>query len=353
MFRNGSKRIRLACPLPQPTPAHAVVQHFELLHTSTPRASHSNPLGLPMNNAPPTMPRMQRGLPVKQSIPGAKRVVVVASGKGGVGKSSVSANLALALAGLSEQEGGRKLRVGLLDLDIFGPSVPKLMGLENMGEPLLSSNNKLLPLRSYGIPCMSMGFLLSPSDPDSPTSNEDTAVVWRGMMVMKAVQQLLFDVDWTEDGKKEPLDVLVVDTPPGTGDVSLSLGQLVKVDGSVVVTTPQNVAVLDTRKGIAMFRKLNIPILGMLLNMSYLSPPTPTSPPQYIFGPPTKFNTTCAELGLEKLAELEICESVSERGDSGVPLVVRKNGEEEGSGAEGRVRGAFVELAKKVWSKVQ
>lgn len=173
------------------------------------------------------MPRMQRGLPVRRPIPACRRVIVVSSGKGGVGKSSVAVNLALSL---SQHQG---LKVGLLDLDIFGPSIPKLMGLEGIGEPELTPANRLIPLRAHGIPCMSMGFLI-PNSPEGK-NNADTPVVWRGMMVMKAVQQLLFDVDWSAGGSgggKAELDVLVIDTPPGTGDVALSLGQLVEVDGA-------------------------------------------------------------------------------------------------------------------------
>lgn len=203
-------------------------------------------------------------------------------------------------AALSQVAGGNK-RVGILDLDIFGPSVPKLMGLDSAGEPELTkgwsdffkcsresadlvarllSDNHLIPLSNYGIPCMSMAFLLPPA------AQSDTPVVWRGMMVMKAVQQLLFDVDWrsrhgneTDLSSGRPLDLLVVDLPPGTGDVQLSLGQLVKCEGkaakrshkhvifakqiavgSVIVSTPQDVALIDVRKGVAMFRKIGIPV---------------------------------------------------------------------------------------------
>ena len=252
--------------------------------------------GLPMNNAPPTMPRMQRGLPQKRKLAGVKKIVVVSSGKGGVGKSTVSGecagvrwsihrekrrlmdpglvavNLALGLANLPD-----KPAVGLLDLDIFGPSIPKLMALEDMGEPFLTTGtpsdlpppppvslsilqphrlaadlpplaiataerpaeNRLVPLKSHGIPCMSMGFLLPPAPPSAdgtPGSSADTPVVWRGMMVMKAVQQLLFDVDWRAGTGGQDLDVLVIDMPPGTGDVALSLGQLVVVDGKPLLS---------------------------------------------------------------------------------------------------------------------
>ncbi|KAK4696279.1 ATP-binding protein involved in chromosome partitioning, partial [Phenoliferia sp. Uapishka_3] len=296
------------------------------------------------------MPRMQRGLPVKRGVPACKRVVVVSSGKGGVGKSSVSVNLALALAALP----GRP-RIGLLDLDIFGPSIPKLMGLEGVGEPLLTSairsileDNRLTPLRSHGIPCMSMGFLL-PNSP-SGSNNADTPVVWRGMMVMKAVQQLLFDVDWKAGGGGAgDLDVLVIDTPPGTGDVALSLGQLVHVDGAVIVSTPQDVAILDTRKGIAMFRKLAIPLIGAVLNMSHFIAPGTTTP-HPIFGSPIAFRETCKELGLEVLAEVEISPTVSRRGDQGWPAVMMGDEEDE---AIPRVRKEFSELAAKVWKSLE
>ncbi|KAM0753596.1 P-loop containing nucleoside triphosphate hydrolase protein [Meredithblackwellia eburnea MCA 4105] len=322
------------------------------LSSSQQRQSHDNPLGLPRSDAPPTMPRMQRGLPQKRSLPGVRKVIVVSSGKGGVGKSSVSVNLALALAALPE-----RLKVGLLDLDIFGPSIPKLMGLEGVGEPMLTSGNRLTPLRAHGIPCMSMGFLLPNSGP-SPTGEgsvegPDTPVVWRGMMVMKAVQQLLFDVDWKAGSSPEgqELDVLVIDTPPGTGDVALSLGQLVKVDGSVIVSTPQDVAIIDTRKGVAMFRKLGIPILGSVLNMSYFIPPdSPNKARYHIFGSPASFSNTCAKLEIDILAELELAPTVSDRGDRGWPAVIKGDETDE---AVKRVRESFVDMARKVWAKVE
>ncbi|GAA6054773.1 hypothetical protein JCM3770_000936 [Rhodotorula araucariae] len=326
--------------------------------SSSSAPSHDNPLGLPRNDAPPTMPRMQRGLPQKRTLPGVKKVVVVSSGKGGVGKSSVAVNLALALSALpSDATGGARPRIGVLDLDIFGPSIPKLMGLEGAGEPFLTAENRLTPLRAHGLPCMSMGFLLpnNPPDPNNPSSHpSDTPVVWRGMMVMKAVQQLLFDVDWRAGTGGHDLDVLVVDTPPGTGDVTLSLGQLVTVDGSVIVSTPQDVAIIDTRKGVAMFRKLGIPITGAVLNMSHFLCPG-SSTPHYIFGPPDSFLSTCSALSLDVLAQIPIEPAVSSQGDQGAPVVML-GAPASGSRARaagGSAREAFLSLGSEVWGRLQ
>ncbi|CEQ38719.1 SPOSA6832_00174, partial [Sporobolomyces salmonicolor] len=219
---------------------------------------------------------------------------------------------------------------------------------------------------------MSMGFLL-PNGPTEPGKhNADTPVVWRGMMVMKAVQQLLFDVDWRAGSGGHDLDVLVIDTPPGTGDVTLSLGQLVTVDGSVIVSTPQNVALIDTRKGVAMFRKLGIPvcpaflasssillrqsthssfsalqITGAVLNMSHFLCPG-SSTPHYIFGPPAPFLQTCTDLSLDVLAQIPIEPAVSAHGDAGAPLVMLSK-EEEGAEA----RKAFLKLGEEVWRRLQ
>ncbi|GAA5994048.1 hypothetical protein JCM5350_000062 [Sporobolomyces pararoseus] len=317
--------------------------------TSTSTFSHDNPLGLPRNDAPPTMPRMQRGLPKKRKLEGVKKVIVVSSGKGGVGKSSVAVNLALALSSVSKEITGSegKPRVGLLDLDIFGPSIPKLMGLEGVGEPYLTPQNRLTPLRAHGLPCMSMGFLLPNGPTEAGKHNADTPVVWRGMMVMKAVQQLLFDVDWRAGSSSEnDLDVLVIDTPPGTGDVTLSLGQLVEVDGSVIVSTPQNVALIDTRKGVAMFKKLGIPLTGAVLNMSHFLCPGSTTP-HYIFGPPAPFLETCSDLSLDVLAQIPIEPQVSARGDSGAPVVML---DQDNQGGEARK--AFLKLGEQVWQRL-
>ncbi|KAH0130235.1 P-loop containing nucleoside triphosphate hydrolase protein, partial [Aureobasidium melanogenum] len=221
---------------------------------------HENPLGLPRSGTPPNLrARMQRGLPEKRPIKDVKKVIAVSSAKGGVGKSTVSVNLALAFA----RSG---LRSGVLDTDIFGPSIPTLLDLEG-NEPRLSANNQLIPLTNYGLQSMSMGYLVP----------ETSAIVWRGLMVMKALQQLLHEVEWGG------LDVLVLDLPPGTGDVQLTITQQIELDGAVIVSTPQDVALKDAVRGVEMFRKVKVPILGMVQNMSAFTCPN-CSTTHSIFG---------------------------------------------------------------------
>lgn len=211
--------------------------------------------GLPRKPAPgrpapaPTIPRAQRGLPQKRAIPNVSHIIAVSSAKGGVGKSTLAVNLALSFS-------RHGVRTGILDTDIFGPSIPTLLGLSDAGEPKLTAKNQLLPLVSYGLKSMSMGYLLP---------SEDAPVAWRGLMVMKALQQLLHEVDWAQPA---PLDLLVLDLPPGTGDVQLTIGQQVELDGAVIVSTPQDIALKDAVKGVAMFRKMGINVLGLVQNMS-------------------------------------------------------------------------------------
>ena len=174
----------------------------------------------------------------------ANRIIAIASGKGGVGKSTFAVNLAVALKQLD-------LNVGILDADIYGPSIPRMMGIS--GKPQANENNKLVPLINYGIKCMSIGFLI---DVDTPT-------IWRGPMVMKALEQMFNGVEWEE------LNYLIIDLPPGTGDAHLSLAQNSKLSGAIVISTPQDVALADARKGINMFKRVNVPVLGVVENMSY------------------------------------------------------------------------------------
>ncbi len=182
------------------------------------------------------------------AIPGITSIIAIASGKGGVGKSTTALNLALALRELG-------LRVGLLDADIYGPSVPRLTGVRD--KPTVNEAKKMIPIERFGMPLMSIGFLVA----------EETAMVWRGPMVMSAIRQMLWDVAWGE------LDVLVVDMPPGTGDAQLTLAQQVPLKGAVIVSTPQDLALIDARRGIAMFDKVNVPTLGIIENMSYFECP--------------------------------------------------------------------------------
>jgi ATP-binding protein involved in chromosome partitioning len=179
-----------------------------------------------------------------QGVPGVGAIIAVASGKGGVGKSTTSVNLALALQSLG-------LKVGILDADIYGPSMPRLLALK--GKPELVGGRTLKPMEAFGLKVMSIGFLV----------DEDTAMIWRGPMVQSAITQMLREVDWA------PLDVIVVDMPPGTGDAQLTLAQQVPLAGAVIVSTPQDLALIDARRGIAMFKRVDVPVLGLVENMSY------------------------------------------------------------------------------------
>jgi ATP-binding protein involved in chromosome partitioning len=230
----------------------------------------------------------------QQKVPGIHRVVAVASGKGGVGKSTLSVNLACGLRHLGAN-------VGLLDCDIYGPSVPLMMGLNR--RPTISDDEKMVPPSSHGVKLMSMGFLL---DGDQP-------VIWRGPMIMKTIQQFVTAVEWGE------LDFLLVDLPPGTGDAQLSLCQTVPLDGGVIVTTPQEASLGVVRKGIAMFQKVNVPILGIVENMSYFT--APSGERVEIFG----HGGGEAEAQRQQvpfLGEVPIFTEIREAGDRGVPIVV-------------------------------
>src|SRR3989337_1354757 len=227
-------------------------------------------------------------------LTGVKSIVAIASGKGGVGKSTVSVSLAVALA----KSGAR---VGLLDTDIYGPSIPIMMGVTERPE---IKGEKLIPIIKYGVSLMSIGFLIS----------EDTPLIWRGPMVMKAVEQLLTDVEWGE------LDYLFVDLPPGTGDVQLTLAQKVPLSGVVIVTTPQDVALLDVVRGISMFKKLNVPILGVIENMSFFRCPH-CGERSDIFSHGGG-EAASKKLDVPFLGEVPIDLKIREGGDAGRPVLI-------------------------------
>ncbi len=232
-----------------------------------------------------------------QAVAGVDRIIAIASGKGGVGKSTVSANLACALAA----EGRR---VGLLDADVYGPSQPRMLGVS--GRPASPDGKTILPLRNHGVTMMSMGLMV----------NEGQAVVWRGPMLMGALQQMMGQVQWGA------LDVLIVDLPPGTGDVQLTLSQKFKVDGAIVVSTPQDVALIDARKGIDMFRQLKTPILGMIENMStHIC--SNCGHEEHVFGHGGVANEA-KELDVPLLGEIPLHLDIRVAADAGAPVVVSK-----------------------------
>ena len=247
-------------------------------------------------SVPPTRSETQQQALARDPrlIPEVTHVVAVASGKGGVGKSTVAANLAVALARLGH-------RVGLLDADIYGPSVPTMFGIKDRPRVV---GNRVIPFERYGIRLMSLGFVL---DPDQP-------VIWRGPMVMKALEQMLGDVEWGA------LDYLVADFPPGTGDAQLTMAQKIPMAGAVIVTTPQDVALIDARKGLAMFRKLNVPVLGVVENMSsFVCPHCGEETAIFKHGGGER---AAAELETDFLGRIPLDAAIMEGGDAGVPIVV-------------------------------
>lgn len=235
-------------------------------------------------------------------LPGVKNIVGISSGKGGVGKSTVAANLAVALA----REG---YKVGLLDADIFGPSMPKMFGIEDEQLYLREADgrNLIIPVERYGVKILSIGFLV----------DRDKAVMWRGSMASNALKQLITDADWGE------LDYFLIDMPPGTSDIHLTLVQTLAMTGIVVVTTPQEVALADARKGIAMFmdEKINVPILGLVENMAYFTPAAHPDERYYIFG--REGGVRLAEkLGVKLLAQIPLVAGIAESGDAGEPIAL-------------------------------
>ena len=234
-------------------------------------------------------------------LPGVKNIVAVSSGKGGVGKSTVAANLAVALAA----EG---YRVGILDADIFGPSLPKMFGREGtelyMHE--VDGRNLIIPAQAYGVKMLSIGFLIDP----------DSAAIWRGAMASNALKQLIEQADWGE------LDYFLIDMPPGTSDIHLTLVQTLGLTGTVVVTTPQQVALADARKGIAMFRepKINVPVLGLVDNMAWFTPETHPDERYYLFGRDEDVDALAKDFDVPVLARIPLVAAVGEHSDKGRPI---------------------------------
>jgi ATP-binding protein involved in chromosome partitioning len=232
-------------------------------------------------------------------VPGIDRILVVASAKGGVGKSTVAVNLAAAMAKAG-------MRVGLLDADIYGPSIPTMLGTVS-AEPATSGAKKLVPVEAHGMKTLSIGYL---SDPDAP-------MIWRGPIVMSAITQLLNDAEW---GTKEaPLDILIIDTPPGTGDAQLAIAQRVPVTAALIVTTPQEVALADVRRGAAMFAKTHVPVIGLVETMSWFEDSSGTK--QFLMGEGGA-RRMGASLGLPVLAEIPMLQAIREGGDAGTPAAL-------------------------------
>jgi ATP-binding protein involved in chromosome partitioning len=253
----------------------------------------------------------------KALVPGARAIVAVASGKGGVGKSTTTTNLAVALA-------AQGLKVGLLDADVFGPSQPRMLGIT--GRPRSPDGKTLEPMRNHGIVCMSIGFLVP----------EDTATIWRGPMVMGALQQMLRDVAWGE------LDILLVDMPPGTGDAQLTMAQQVPLAGAIIVSTPQDIALLDARKGINMFAKVEVPVLGVIENMSYFCCPNCGHRTEIFSHGGARLEAE--KLGAEFLGEIPLDIRIRETSDAGTPIVI----EDPGS----PLSQAYMQIAARVWEKI-
>ncbi|MEM9159060.1 MAG: Mrp/NBP35 family ATP-binding protein [Verrucomicrobiota bacterium] len=260
-------------------------------------------------------PGQQASTGEREGLPDIKNVIAVASGKGGVGKSTFSANLACAFSKLLASEGKR---VGLLDCDIYGPSIPLMMGVS--GRPEIEGDS-IVPLENHGIKVMSMGFLV----------DDDTPVIWRGPMIQKTIRQFIFNVNWGQ------LDTLIIDLPPGTGDAQLSLVQTIPLTGAVIVTTPQLAATSVAKRGAKMLEKTNVPILGVAENMSYLENPDGTK--NYIFGEGGG-ETSAKELESDFLGQVPLDPQIRTAGDAGTPIVISN---EESSSAT-----AFLAVAEKV-----
>jgi len=257
------------------------------------------------------------GRTAKIVVPGVRSIIAVASGKGGVGKSTTATNLAVALATQGH-------RVGMLDADIYGPSQPRMMGIS--GRPQARDDKTLIPLENYGVKCMSIGFMIA----------EDSPMIWRGPMVTGAIQQMLREVEWGE------LDILVCDLPPGTGDAQLTMAQQVPLTGAVIVSTPQDIALLDARKGLNMFRKVDVPVLGIIENMSYfLCPHCGERSDIFSHGGARR---EAERLGSEFLGEVPLDMAIRETSDGGRPIVIAQPDSPHAK--------TYQTIAARVWDKV-
>ena len=261
-------------------------------------------------------PQNQRG----SGVPGIKHLIAVSSGKGGVGKSTTAVNLALALKSLG-------LKVAVLDADVYGPSIPKLFGLSGKPEPSDATGKKMKPMTRYGVEVMSIGFLVP----------EDTPMIWRGPMVMSALTQLLRETEWGE------ADVMVIDMPPGTGDVQLTLAQQTPLSGAVIVSTPQDLALIDARKGLNMFRKVNVPVIGIVENMSYFVC-TKCGERHEIFGHGGA-KEEAARIGAPFLGEIPLDKEVRLRSDSGEPIVATQ--------PDSLHTALYRDVARQVWASLE
>ena len=257
--------------------------------------------------APPSKPVL---------LPDVTAIVAIASGKGGVGKSTTAVNLAVALAQLG-------LRVGLLDADIYGPSMPRMLGLNRKPEV---RGDKMIPLEAWGLKAMSIGFLVE----------EETPMIWRGPMVMGALEQMMGQVEWGA------LDIMLVDMPPGTGDAQLTMAQRVSLAGAVIVSTPQDIALIDARRGVRMFERTKVPVLGLIENMSFFTCPN-CGHESHIFGHGGA-RAEAARLGTEFLGEVPLLLDIRTAADAGTPIVA--------ADPDGQAAKAFAMIAKRLWEKV-
>ncbi len=286
---------------------------------AAPPAGRSGPPPGDLAPPPPMAGGNQPGAAPRQiaGVPGVKAIIAVASGKGGVGKSTTAVNLALAFA-------ANDLSVGILDADIYGPSMPRLLGVT--GRPQPANGRVLNPLQGYGVKVMSMGFMVE----------DDTPMIWRGPMVMSALTQMLREVAWGD------LDVLVVDMPPGTGDAQLTMAQQVPLAGAIIVSTPQDLALIDARKGLNMFRKVDVPVLGIIENMSYFACPS-CGHRSEIFGHGGA-REEAEKLGVPFLGEVPLDMELRKRSDGGQPIVVSLPDSEHA--------GIYRDIAKAAWDQI-